>query len=1086
MLQIYKASAGSGKTFSIVRDYLFLAFNKYFGNILAVTFTNNAAIEMKNRIINELISMSKNPNKSQMFKIIENQYPILIESKTKEIITDILHNYSDFQISTIDSFVSKVVRAFTFDLKINSGFEIDMDIDFICKQTVDNLLLNIDKNSNIKNHLKQYVISKIEDNKSWDIRNSLEDYTKIFFREKTNEVLTVLNLQNDNFEKNVDNLKKECFLIISKHNKEIDNLILIGKSFLNNFEGKILNNLLEKLIENKDIENFLSKKTVLDLIIDENQSKKKNIDKLKSEFLVPLYNLSRDKNYLLAQRINKSIYNFGLIKELNNILLEYRQSNDVLFMVDLTLLLKKMIENIDAPFIYERIGNRISNLMIDEFQDTSDFQWFNFIPIINNTLSTQPMDNSFDKSIIVGDTKQAIYRWRNGNWNLLENVIDKDFGRWVKKNNLDVNYRSFKNIVDFNNLLFSSNCLPTIFYDSFISKHNQNIESSNQIKSIYADSFQKPVESKVGGFVKISFAPNNGFKSIAIKWFEQNILDVLNLNDNSDFYKNSLFKPSDICVITRSNSEANEIVKILLNLNLKLPKNKRFGIISNESLNIQNSIIVNILINIFRFLYLFSSGTNNKKENELKFYLFQIVSDHNTILSKTLNFNLEFFQTELDDLLQLLPFEFSQILNNFSNFSLIELTEKLIFIFNLNNEMYKNELPFLRTFEEIILDFEERKTANIFKFLEYWELKAKNRSVMLSRQENSINVMTIHKSKGLAFDVVILPFLSWDTKIKDDIMWFNTKDYPIFNKYFEYLPLNIGSSKDLFDKQDFEEQINTYIDNLNLIYVAFTRAVKAIYGCAKVSKNKSGNNVGDFIETSIKFMSTKIDIKIKVEEITINEITDTDEELTDITQSKEVVSYSFGQENFNSATNSNKDENTEFFELPFFPSYKWTENIAIVSHSEDFIAETIEKRSIAIKQGIILHKILEKLDNVSNLNRLIEETTIEYSISIDEKQKIVDYFVDLQKNEKFIYWFENVKNVFAEKEILTNKGNTYRPDRVIEKDNKIIVIDYKSGQKRKKDALQLQLYKKLLKQIYFDKEILAYLLYISENEIVDV
>lgn len=1086
MLQIYKASAGSGKTFSIVRDYLFLAFNKYFGNILAVTFTNNAAIEMKNRIINELISMTKNPIKSQMFRIIENEYPNNIHFKTTEILTDILHNYSDFQISTIDSFVSKVVRAFTFDLKINSGFEIDMDTNFICKQTVDNLLLSIDNNYSIRNHLKQYVIANIEENKSWDIRASLENYTKIFFLEKTNEILSILNLQDENFDYKVDGLKKECYTIISNHNKDIDNLILVAKKYLNNFEGKILNNLLEKFIENKDIDNFLSKKTVTDIIYANEPSKKKNIENLKSDFLLPLFNLNQDKNYLIAKRINKSIYNFGLIKELNNILMEYRQSNDVLFMVDLTLLLKKMIENIDAPFIYERIGNRISNLMIDEFQDTSDFQWFNFIPIIQNTLSTQPTGVSFDKSIIVGDTKQAIYRWRNGNWNLLETGIDKDFGNWVKKTNLDVNYRSFKNIVDFNNLLFSSNCLPSIFYDSFFSKFSFKNSSVEQIKSIYSDSYQNPVETKIGGFVKISLAPTTEYKTIAIQWFENTLSEILNLNDFDDFYEKSIFKPSDICIITRSNNEANEIVKILLNINLTLPKNKRFGIISTESLNIQNSNIVNLLINIFKFIYIYSSNFNEQKENELKFYLFQIAIDYSKICDCPKTLDLNFFEANTTHLLEILPTDFSNLINNFSNYSLIELTEKIIMIFNLNNEIYKNELPFLRTFEEIILEFEEKKTGNIFKFLEFWELKAKNRSVMLSRQENSISVMTIHKSKGLTFEVVFLPFLSWDTKIKDDIMWFNTKKYDTFNKYFEYLPLNIGSSKELFDEQDFEEQINTYIDNLNMIYVAFTRAVKAIYGCAKVSKNKSGNSIGDLLNTSLEVISNKIDIKKKTEILNLTEIYDTDNNNSDISESKELITYIFGEEYFSKTTNSVIDDNTEFFELPNFPSFQWTDNIAIVSHSEDFISETIEKRSIAIKQGIIIHKILELLNDFENLNKIIEDVTKEYSLSEEEKMKIENYFTRLQKNEEFIYWFENVTNVYAEREILTQTADTYRPDRVIEKDNKIIVIDYKSGQKRKKDKQQLEIYKNLLKQIYFQKEIKAYLLYISENEIVEL
>jgi len=1066
MLNIYKASAGSGKTHTLTRDFIFLSFDNpiKFSNILAVTFTNKAAGEMKERIIEQLAILAKEPDKSDFFYDIVKKFNLnntQISKNARKNLTKILHNYTFFNISTIDSFVQKVIRAFAFELQIPNSYALELDTEKVATELTDELILDLDENKNLQNWLNQYASDKISDGKSWDFREDIMQFSKQLFKEDFYNIFDNINISDEDFDKKISTILNLCFSIKSKYEKNFDELILKGKQYIDksgiiNVKGQKIKYLTNFFLKNKKYEVSLNN-TLKKAIENDDWWTKTTKDSIKRDWrntidaLASILNeiidfeVQKGKEYFSALAIKNNIFDFGVLNKLSNLLPEYRDKNNSLLISDITLLLKKIIGNNDAPFIYEKIGNKYKNIMIDEFQDTSGFQWHNFKPLILNSLA-------FDYyNLIVGDVKQSIYRWRSGDWRLLHSKIKEEIGKsYIEEVSLDTNWRSRKEIVEFNNSLFK--VLPKILQEKILENDNLLEETksmSNVILDAYKDTVQKVApKNNSGGFVNISFHEGNEWKNNIDA--EIPILVEKLLYDKTSSGKN--FSAGDIGILVRTNGDANRIMKLLLNHNSMLSDDKKFNVISAESLLLLNSLAVKMLINLLKYVIL--------PDNSI--YLTEIAANYKRLKTEKIDENI-FYIKNIKDAFEFFPQEFAEHYENFIHLSLYELIEKLISIFTLNN--FSEEIPFIRTFQEVIANFINRSGSDIAGFINFWDNNSHKLSVQLSDQKDAVQVTTIHKSKGLAFGVVIMPYIDLKLTPKaSTVLWVDTAKTSF--DFFPYLPVNFNSllSKSDFQKEYFEETIFSYMDNLNMLYVAFTRAKERIYGFANLTKQKTNSTISDnLFKTFSDYQKYSTDDAF----LNLNEFWDKNEKKLTIGNEDDIFA-------------EKKSENSKF-EITNYPSYDWTKNIAIIAHAEDLIAETVEVRRNAMKQGIIMHEILSLIKTKNDVNEVIESMSNVGKININEIEEITSLILDLFKNEQFASWFDNNWEVFSEKEILTRYGATKIPDRVVMNEKEIIVIDYKFGSKRPEHPEQVKKYILLLEDMYPDKNVFGYLFYAEES-----
>ncbi|MBN2662103.1 MAG: UvrD-helicase domain-containing protein [Bacteroidales bacterium] len=1065
MLNIYKASAGSGKTHTLTKDFIFLSFNEpsRFMSILAVTFTNKAAGEMKERIISELAILSTKPLKSAFFDDIKNHFKLTesqISNKARKNLTKILHNYTFFNISTIDSFVQKVIRAFAFELQIPNSYALELDSEKVATELTDELILGLDENENLQKWLIQYANEKISEGKNWDFRDSIMNFSKQLFKEDFYNIFDELNISDEEFSSKMNEILKICYSLINLYEKDFNALIekgvkIIEKSGINNVKGQKINYLCNFFLKNSDYSVILNN-TLQKAFDEDDWWSKSTKEDLKSQWrntldalsavLEELINLeqTKGKEYFSALNIKTNIFNFGVLNNLSNLLPEYREKNNSLLISDITLLLKKIIGNNEAPFVYEKIGNKFKNIMIDEFQDTSGFQWHNFKPLILNSLA-------FDYyNLIVGDVKQSIYRWRSGDWRLLHSKIKEEIGKsYISEVTLDTNWRSKKEIVQFNNAVFQ--VLPKILKQKIVADNVLNAEfteMTNVITEAYKDTVQKIApKHNTGGFVKIQFYNNVEWKETV----DQEIICLLTQLLEK-------YSPGDIGILVRTNGDANRIMKLLLKHISELTDDKKFNVISAESLLLSNSLAIKILIDVLKFIVM--------PENYI--LLIEIIL-HNNRLQKLPVDDKLFFIKNLDEAKDFLPEEFIEQFNNFIHLSLFELVEKLLIIFNLNN--FETEIPFIRSFQEIISDYINNAGSDIAGFLNFWDNNSHKLSVQLSDQKNAVQIMTVHKSKGLAFGVVIMPYIDWNLNPKaSTVLWANTTNTP-FNQ-FPFLPINYNSdlSKSNFQQNYIEETIYSYMDNLNMLYVSFTRAKERIYAFAKSSKSNTNNSISDnLLNTFVdygKYENNNISLKL-------NNYWD-----------KLYSVFQIGDENI--VYCEAKIGEFKNFVSNSYPSNDWTKNIAIIAHAEDLIAETVEVRRNAMKYGIMMHGILSSLVTKNDVNKIVDDMKLVGKITDSDAQDIIKLIIELFENEQFAEWFNPKWEVFSEKEILTKYGATKIPDRVIANDSEIIVIDYKFGSERPEHKKQIKEYVYLLKDIYQDKKVSGFLLYAEEKLIKEV
>jgi ATP-dependent exoDNAse (exonuclease V) beta subunit len=1028
--KIYNASAGSGKTFTLAKSYIkILVTSKnydQFKSILAITFTNKAVGEMKERIINMLTLFSSEDsinNPHPMFTAICEELSISSEylhNKSKILLKHIIHNYGAFDISTIDGFTHRVIRTFAHDLKLPVNFEVELDQDRLLNEAVDSLISKAGTDKTLTNILVDFAIEKADDDKSWDIGydfykiakllvsendssaiESLKDKTLEDFKELKSKLILKTSTIESDIVKTAEttlSLLDECGLQFDDFNrKSLPNHFknLSFKKFSIGFEAAWQNDLIEG--------NALYPKRVTDDIAS-------TIENIRPQLVEAFL---KTKTLVFAVKLKKGLYKNmtplsvlnGIQKELNIL----KEDQNKMLISEFNKIISNEIKDQPTPFIYERLGEKFKHYFIDEFQDTSTMQWENLVPLLDNALST-----SNGSAMLVGDAKQAIYRWRGGEAEQfinLYNKIQNPFQIEAEVLTLDTNYRSAKEIINFNNSFFR-----------FLS---ENYFSDNNYANLYKNSKQH-INSTIEGYVNINF------------------LDFKKEDDAEELYANAVFKtieqclsngyaPNDICVIVRKRKEGIIIAKYLSEKDIKIT--------SSETLLLKNSDKVHF-INVFLQLLLQPSN------DSLKVEVLAFLANQIDIEDKHLFFKTHLKPSDDDMFKSLRALNIFIDKNKLLSLPLYELIEQLIRIFNLHN----TSDAYLQFYLDVVLEFTQKQNSDLAGFVNYFDKKKDSLSIVSSEQMDAVKIMTIHKSKGLEFPIVIFPFADLDIyRELEPKVWF-----PVHEDGFETLLLNYN--KDLEHFGDIGEQIyNTHksqleLDNINLLYVTLTRAIEQLYVISKKDTDSKGNiSDNTYSGMLMRYLQT------------INKWSDTN------------LSYSFGElkTNLKKPKPLNPSKPLHLISVP-----KEDHNLNIITKA-GLLWDT--KQEKAIERGNLLHLILSKIKTVADVDFAFNDLLISGDVKKDNIEGLKIIIMAVINHPKLNPYFTKKYTIFNERDIITQSGELLRPDRLnINSKSEVILIDYKTGEQKAAHKSQLNSYTSVLETMNY-RVIHKYIVYINDT-----
>lgn len=1064
-LTLYNSSAGSGKTYTLVKEYLKKALNdeqigaNYYKHILAVTFTNKAATEMKERVIKALKEISsKQPlNGTTAFLLTDLLKPktegglgvakSTIENKCHVVLRSILHNYNDLAISTIDKFTHKIIRTFANDLHLPLNFEINLDEKEILSKAIDLLIAQAGKNSELTKLLIAFSIEKADDEKSWEIEedikkfafNLLKEHNEFYLNQLNHLSINDFNSIRNELKANIKTIENNVSDLAKNALEEIDALGIEHSSFLSGYLPKYYLRLQKDVLAepsatilklvNEEID-WYSKKTPepQKQLIDSNKSNLINrFNKIKN------YIDSNISDYILNKLTFQNSYTLAVLNEIAKIIQEVKIENNELNFSDFNKKIADLIANEPTPFIYERLGEKYHHYFIDEFQDTSITQWQNLLPLIDNALA----NNHFN--MLVGDAKQSIYRFRGGeveqiinipniitnetnqkneNFTLIEQALHRNF----KLENLSNNYRSKAEIVQFNNVFFQF--IAKILPEKYINLYN-NLNQGYK-------------EDNVGGSIAISFVENQKKEN----YITDTLLEVKNtitqlLNDG--------YNLKDIAILTKEKKHGVLIAAHLIESGI--------NVISSESLLLKNAKEVQFLIHLFNYQL-----QPNNKETEL--FIIQFLIEKKALNTELLTI---FTNNKKNTLLHFLELNNLLLNSSFINkLSLYEITEYFINHFELDN----NINIYLQFFLEKVYEYSSKKGNSIANFLEWWNQKSANFSITIPDGIDAVKVMTVHKSKGLEFPVVIYPFADTTiTKPNSFIDYFWTTHINIKNLPTALIPLKKELEKTIHSA-DYKENLSKLtLDLVNLMYVALTRPEDRLYIISSIKKDSKGN----ILKNSIGAVNDYLYEFCQADFLTKN--TDT--------------LYTYG--NFCSKTIEKENEQkqqvlTETFSMMTHNS--WREKIKISYQAPKVwninLPETIGE------YGTLIHSVLAELTAINELETVLTKSLNKGILNENSKDELKKQLEIILNNPLILPLFTDFDSIKNEQAILLTSGENYKPDRVVFKGETIYIIDYKTGEPSKKHSEQVENYKAIISSMYPTKKIIGYLLYLNNNQIIEI
>ena len=1114
MINVIKASAGSGKTYRLTYEYIKLLLgekrkgrfvlahenehNRH-RHILAVTFTNKATGEMKERIVKELsILAGKVPNKTSPYlkdlcKDFGNITPEEVTKAAYRAMVDLLFDYTNFNVSTIDSFFQMILRTFAKELKMSYNYDVELDEDYAIRVGVNDFLSSMahDRDATlgkkeakrlrrVKSWIKEFVMDEVANNKSWNIffesestngagfsrSFTLNDFAQSLTKEELrvciDDIISYLGYEeSDDTSTDYITLFKTYLYEQIKDVKKYA-ISQVGKIFsLSEVDGLTVESLSANgglawilKISSNNIDCGLGLYKTAKILESIGKSDKwfkkgkaKNAPRLSErtiDSIVHCINEIAECNarFFIYKEMHRNVFMLGLLGEISRYLSKFRKENELILLADTNELLRKIINNEDTPFVYERVGIWLSHFLIDEFQDTSKAQWENIKPLLYNSCA-EGGDN-----LIIGDEKQCIYRFRNADPSLLRTEVGKHFT--VKQNDKgkSINWRSTPHVVEFNNNFFS-NIAPML---------GAGDEYSNVIQELPAN---KHYDNK--GYVEVSFIDEKSqdendlvekkFKDIALERLPSLINDLVSRG----------YEYKDIAVLVETNSDGADVIKCILDYNASVEDEKqKINVISNESLLLRNSPAVRLVISHLRYFdskIIYSeteNDSNSSKIKDINGYMHRVLRNYESLMvNNDVDPGVAIEQsfatvTPHDDTMTM---SLSTLLpENTESFNIISITEHII-AQNISQDDLLHENAFIQAFQDCVIDFSNRQNASIHEFLKWWDGGGCNISVNSPDGQNAINVLTIHKSKGLEFGCVILPFCDWDLEGKEEVLWipkavavnsgfFDNLDEKFIPPIIPLLPkLDMNLEHSGFADFYEEKRKSRIVDSLNKTYVGFTRAVDELYIFTPTPGNKTS--------------PTKMN------------------SLLAILPLQEDGVFRAG------AKGHVTSERCKKIETEKMPLYK-VENTKIEYTVPDLYNN--EQRT----RGTRLHKIFKKIRYKDDVDIALHYFSVKGVIPRDCYDDDRKTILEALEDERVQEWFDSRNRVYNERSVISGMGKR-RPDRfIVTPDGRTIVIDYKFGNIHKTSYReQVQEYLDILTEIGL-KNVEGYLWYPLEQYIEKV
>lgn len=1081
-LTVYKASAGSGKTFTLASEYITLVVKnpQDYRSILAVTFTNKATQEMKTRILSQLYGIAHSlPDSEAYYEQVRMKTGFseqTIRENAAKALSLLTHHYNEFRVQTIDAFFQSVLRNLARELNLTANLRVDLNDEQVEAQAVDELINSLEEGEEVLNWIRDYIDKNIEDDKGWNVISQIKDFGKNIFKDFYKDHKTELdNRFSDEsfFNDFITDLRESRTRILNRlneHAKQMYKKIRDANLDNPNLFNRGANGLLSHIIKlTKGTPSNDPTPQYVQSCIDSAEKwpaskcpakERAAIIELASASLCSDLKILNDyrindwKEYQSCNLTLKHLSQLRLLHAISEAVDEINKDTNRFMLSNTQSLLSTLMKDSDTPFVFEKMGAYLKHIMIDEFQDTSTIQWNNFRKLLDNCMAQVDSHN-----LIVGDVKQSIYRWRQGDWKLLNNIEHEFTKEQIKIEPLDTNYRSEENIIRFNNAFFKQAVLQTVN-----ELESEEIQGATELVEAYKEIEQKPRKDNGKGCVRIKLFR---YDSKNASDYKQKILNEL--IENIRQLLDQGYMQKDIAILARSKTVIPDIVDSFQNIDTNV------SLVSDEAFRLDASLAVNVIIEALRLL---THPHDKLTESKLvKLYQQQVIKTGKDI-------NDLFVGENSTELKSFLPSGYIDKFESLSRLSLIDLVDEIYSLFSLDS--LEGQSAYVCTFYDTLNEYLRDHPADIDDFIEEWEDTLSNNTIQ-SDEVDGIRLITIHKSKGLEYDNVLIPFCDWELEKTNGItIWCSGDDKEKPYGELPLIPVDYSSKMlgTVFEDDYKEEHLQNTVDNMNLLYVAFTRAGKNLFITGKKYKGKtSGKSERSYI------------IQYVIEELA-KELPGA---IIDDAGENGPISFEFG-------TLSNCEERVEkgkATENPFELSPK-THKLKIETFphpvsfrqsnkSHDFIkGEDIDPSDARryIKVGNVLHQlfstILTEADIEPRLKEL-EQAGIIYNDDITSRE-LQNKISCALSNEKVKNWFSPRWKLFNECTILDydkETGDVYehRPDRVMTDGKEMIVVDFKFGKPRDEYHEQVQRYMRLLMRMGY-KQVSGYIWYVLRNEII--
>ncbi|MBP5408713.1 MAG: UvrD-helicase domain-containing protein [Prevotella sp.] len=1069
-LVVYKASAGSGKTFTLATEYIKLLVHNplNYRSILAVTFTNKATEEMKMRILSQLYGIWKQlPDSDSYAQKVQEETNLPMETirqRSGEALHLLLHNYTGFRVQTIDAFFQSVLRNLARELELTANLRVGLNGDQIEELAVDQLIDQLKHTDMMLQWLLHYIMDSIQEDKSWsnndekktsfirEIKHFGKTIFRDYYKEHRNELnekmteegfleqytTTLRQIREDAKERMLtiassyfDTLEQEGFIVtdikggtrgVSGYFQKIKN---------GQFDPSVLNTTASKAMDAP--ENWYKK----------DHPRAEELHILADQVLIPMLRYTEEERekqwnlYQSAQLTLRHLNNLRLLHSIEQKVKDLHEEANIFLLGNTHHLLHALIQDQDSPFIFEKIGAQLRHVMIDEFQDTSTVQWQNF-----KVLMRECMSHAGSENLIVGDVKQSVYRWRSGDWRLLNNIDQQFSSEMMEIRPLQTNYRSERNIIAFNNAFFTAAARQE---QEDLSERDP--VGAQQLKDAYTDVCQQiPDHRESYGYVEIRLLPATNYRERTLEQLTETVGTLIEQG----------ISPDKMAILVRTNDNITLIADYFAQ---QMPE---INIVSDEAFRLDASVSVRLLIDALRLLT--HPADLLTKAQLVKTYHREVLGEDSSdsfLLLRNIN---------PDDLL---PASYIAHFDKLLMLPLYELVERLYAIFELHR--LKDQSAYICAFYDCLTEFTMENSTGIDAFIETWELELHQKTIQ-SDELHGIRILTIHKSKGLEYDHVLLPFCDWQME-RGETIWCEPSEEPFCE--LPVAPIDYSSKMlgTIYEKDYLNEHLQLTVDNLNLLYVAFTRACKNLF---VIGKRKAKAYRSAIIE--------KVLPELELDGMVLEGVED----------EQAAIFFSYGTLCVHQEKQQQHTENVFLqpsgqlsLEIETFDSKT---EFRQSNKSQQFVQaneEEEDQQQGYVKMGSILHHVFSTIRTVADIDvalRQLEQEGILYDDEITAA-KVSSMLRKRLESPRVKEWFSDKWTLYNECSILYTDADGHvcerRPDRVMSDGQRLVVVDFKFGHPRPEYQEQVREYMTLLQQMGHH-QVEGYIWYVYSNQIESV